>query len=76
MDVTPSRHIIVGLATGQVGVIDMKNTNNIGVLGCHEAPICKVVWVEKFETVITFGFDNLAKVFSLKPQNNNNFQIG
>lgn len=54
----------------------MDNTNNCMILGNHSAPICKIVWIEKYEVVVSFGFDNLIKVFTLKNQQNNNFQIG
>lgn len=76
MDITSSKHVVAGLATGHVGIVDTQNINNSGLLGMHEAPICKVVWVEKFEVIMTLGFDNFIKIFSLKQQNNNNFQIG
>lgn len=76
MDVTSSKHVIVGLATGHVGVVDRQNINNMGLLGTHDAAICKVVWIEKHEVVLTLGFDYVIKVFSLKQSNNNNFQIG
>lgn len=75
MDLTADRLVIVGLATGQIGLVDMKNVNNVLLLGSHAAPICKVVWVEKYEVVVTFGYDCLIKVFTLKPQNQNSFQV-
>ncbi len=75
MDVTSSKHIIVGLVTGHVGVVDKQNTNNMGLLGTHDAAICKVFWIEKHEVVMTLGFDYVIKVFSLKQSNNNNYQI-
>ncbi len=48
MDVTPTKLVIVGLATGQIGLVDMQNTNNVLCLGSHLSPVCKVVWIERF----------------------------
>lgn len=45
MDITSSRLVVVGLATGQIGLVDMQNTNNVLCLGAHLAPVCKVIWI-------------------------------
>lgn len=63
------------MASGQVGVVDIRNVNNVMVIGEHLAAVCGVFWVEKFEVVVTVGFDTLVKVFSLKNAQNNNYQI-
>ena len=76
MDLTDKRIVIAGLCSGQIGMVDMTNINNVLCLGEHDAPICKVVWIEKFQIVVSFGYDNVIKVFTMSPQNNtNNFQI-
>jgi hypothetical protein len=74
MDITSQRLVIVGLATGQIGAVDLKNFNNVAMLGSHDSTICKVIWLEKFEILLSFGFDNLIKVFSLKNGQNGNYQ--
>jgi WD40 repeat protein len=67
MDVTSQRLVIVGLATGQIGVVDANNVANVAIVGSHEATICKIIWIEKYEVLLSFGYDNLIKVFKLKP---------
>lgn len=73
MDNTHNGFVIAGLANGQIGCVDMQ-TGSAAILGNHEAPICKVVWVQEFETILTFGFDYVLKVFSLQ-NTNGNFQL-
>mgnify|MGYP006872393003 FL=1 len=45
---TQDRLVIVGLASGQVGVVDIRNVNNVMVIGEHLGGVFRVFWVEKF----------------------------
>ena len=56
--------VIVGLAGGEVIGVNMRNGGG-GILGCHEAPICAVFWVERLKVVVSVGFDNHIKIWTL-----------
>lgn len=45
MDLTKNDLLIVGLASGHVGVIDLGNDCNFVILGEHNGAVCKVIWV-------------------------------
>lgn len=46
-----------GLCTGDIVVVSMKD-DQVGVIGSHKAMICKVFYVEKFNFLISLGFDS------------------
>jgi hypothetical protein len=56
--------IFAGLANGDIVAIDVKN-NNLGVIGTHEAPVCRVFWDEKHNLLMSLGFDNQLKFWTL-----------
>jgi len=58
-----------GLASGDVVAVSLQN-NNIVHMGCHEAPICGIFWIAEKGCLITLGFDNLIKFWSLETGNN------
>ena len=43
-DITPQMLVIAGLATGEIVLVDMANSNNKVLLGSHDSPICRVAW--------------------------------
>lgn len=46
MDLIPlDKLVIVGLASGQIGVVDLQNSKNLMCIGSHNAPVCKVFWI-------------------------------
>jgi methyl coenzyme M reductase alpha subunit len=45
MDISSQRVLFVGLSTGQIGAVDIKNVNNVAMLGNHDSTICKVIWI-------------------------------
>lgn len=67
--------MFAGLATGDVALVDMRNTQNCVIVGAHAAPIVLVAWVEKFSVLITLAYDNLIKVFNLQPDQTGKYQI-
>lgn len=67
--------MFVGLATGQIGLVNIKNTKEVAMIGEHDTAICKIIWIENYQILLSFGFDNKIKVFSLQNVQNGNFQI-
>lgn len=67
--------MFAGLATGDIILVDMKNTQNCAPIGSHNAPICMLAWVDKFKVLLSLGYDDLLKVFSLERDQQGNHQI-
>lgn len=44
--------------------------NQSGVIGSHDAPIVKVFWIQRFNILISLGFDNKLKFWDLQNQGN------
>lgn len=66
--------VFAGLANGQIVCVE-KNSRKTMILGSHEAGICKVIWIEEFQTILSFGYDCVLKVFSLNNNINGNYQL-
>jgi hypothetical protein len=41
------------------------------LIGAHDAPICKIFWVEKYNMLMSFGFDSKWKFWNLQNSNGN-----
>jgi hypothetical protein len=61
-----------GLSTGDIVAVDMAN-NQCQLIGNHEGvPICKIFWVDNFNILMSFGYDQKIK-FWILANNNGNF---
>lgn len=63
-DINPDMLAIIGLANGDVIVVDIRNDRNAIGLGSHEAPICGVFWCQEYGMVLSLGYDTVVKCFN------------
>ena len=64
VDMNPDKIMFAGMATGDIAAVDMKN-NSIGRIGGHDGPICGVFWLQNFGCLVSLGFDNLIRFWTL-----------
>ena len=66
--------IFAGFANGDIVAVD-PGTNNIIKIGGHEAAICKIYYINNFELLISFGYDNMMRLWTLDSNINGNFFV-
>ena len=68
IDISADGVVFAGIATGDVVAVNIGN-NGTAILGKHNAPICKVFWIDKYSILASLGFDNVIKFWGLEPNN-------
>jgi WD40 repeat protein len=63
-DINENNVVFGGLATGDVVAVSLENSG-ICHLGRHDAPINGIFWIREKGCLITTGFDNLLKIWTL-----------
>jgi len=63
-DINENNIAFAGLASGDVVAVSLENSS-IVCLGAHEAPINGIFWLKEKGCLITLGFDNLIKFWTL-----------
>ena len=63
-DITSDKMLFAGLATGDIAAVKMESSE-VGRIGFHDAPICGVFWLKEKECLMSLGFDNLIRFWTL-----------
>lgn len=70
-DINEDNILFAGLATGDIAAISLKD-NQVVRLGAHDAPICGIFWIKDKNCLVSLGYDNLIRFWTLdggnKPQ--------
>lgn len=67
-DINPNNVLLAGLATGDIAAISLENSQ-VHRVGGHDAPICGIFWLKDKGCLLTLGFDNLVKFWTLEGGN-------
>lgn len=68
IDMNEHAIIFAGLASGDVLAVDIQS-NQVIVLGNHDAPISGLFWIREKGCLMTLGFDNLIKFWAVQSEN-------
>ncbi len=68
VDMNENGIVFAGLASGDVVAVELSSGNTFP-LGTHEAPICGVFWVREKGCLMTLGYDNLIRFWTLDSNN-------
>lgn len=64
IDLADETVAIVGLASGELMALEL-TSGSIVPLGMHQSPICGVFWIREKGCILSVGFDNLLRFWSL-----------
>ena len=73
-DISPDKVMFAGLATGDIAVIQMENSN-VGRMGFHDAPICGLFWLQEKGCLMSLGFDDLIRFWTFNGNGKPDFEV-